>query len=78
MNKQLDSSHDNYIKEENGHELFVEFNITSESINPIIFKYALIYFTWDKMEKNQQNSRFKHIGKQSFLFILPYCSHTES
>ncbi len=60
----------NYAQEENGHELFVEFNITSESINPIIFKYALIYFTWDKMEKNQQNSRFKHIGKQSFLFIL--------
>ena len=60
----------NYAQEENGHELFVEFNITSESINPIIFKYALIYYTWDKMEKNQQNYRFKHIGKQSFLFIL--------
>jgi hypothetical protein len=60
----------NYAQEENGHELFVEFNITSESINPIIFKYALIYYTWDKMEKNQQNISYRHIGKQTFLFIL--------
>ena len=60
----------NYAQEENGHELFVEFNITSESINPIIFRFALIYFTWERMEKNQQSSLFKHIGKQTFLFIL--------
>ena len=60
-----------YTVEEQGHELFVEFDLKDETINPLISKFAFTYYNWYNTEflKNK-NPRLLHIYKQIFFFIV--------
>ena len=59
-----------YSQEENGHQLFFEFDILNEKISDLNFRFGLLYYSWYRMENNQENVKFKHIAKQAFIFLM--------
>ena len=58
-------------EEDNGHEIFYEFDLLSEKINPLVYKFGLLYYTWLNIElKKNKNVNNLFIEKQIYLFFL--------
>ena len=43
-------------EEDNGHEIFYEFDLLSQKLSPLVFKFGLLYYTWLNVELKKKKS----------------------
>ena len=57
-------------EEDNGHEIFYEFDLLSQKLSPLVFKFGLLYYTWLNVELKKKKVNNLFIEKQIYLFFL--------
>ena len=60
-------------EEDNGHEIFYEFDLLSEKINPLVYKFGLLYYTWLNIELKKIKMLIIFLLKNKFIYF--FCNY---